>query len=206
MVRNAIIWTALVGLSLIFVSWHAPWRPALTPAEWRQMVQERGGSATDMPPEFVAFFDSDDGKPFYMVNIIDRAVNAQYPEDFETQITDADDAARAYGVGVVPELLKRGSYPMFSATRMTTVIASIPAETNRFEWIAIARYRSRRDLLEMSLSDGFRAASVHKWASLDGTIVMPTARNLYLDLSVVVPLTLFALGLALTGRPNRRRS
>ncbi|MEL6295508.1 MAG: hypothetical protein AAFV87_10925 [Pseudomonadota bacterium] len=204
--RHAIIWAALVGLSLIFLTWHAPWKPALTPAEWRQMVQERGGSASDMPPEFVAFFDSDDGKPFYMLNIIDRAVNANYPDGFETQITEADDARRAYGVGVLPELLKRGSYPVFSATQMTTVIASIPAETNRFEWVVIARYRSRRDLLEMSLSDGFRAAAVHKWASLDGTIVMPTARSLYLDLSLTVPLALFALGIAVTRRRNQRGS
>lgn len=202
--RTVLIW-ALIGLGYAgFLLWHVPWKPALSPQEWRSLVAAAGGNGdVDIPQEMAAFFDADDGRPFYMLNVLDAAETAQYPPGQFPQITDAEAAARRYAAGVVPVLLARGGYPMFIGAPAATFIATVGAETGRFEQMALVRYRSRRDLLDLALSSDFQTILVHKWASLDGTLVMPVRKGLALDLSALVPALLLALGFGLTRRRRR---
>ena len=183
----------LAGTYAAFWVWHTPLRGAIEPYEWRAMVAAQGGDATEIPAHFAAFLDADDGRPFHMINILDNADTANYPDGELSNITTAQGAARAYAVRVIPQLLLRGSYPMFTAARHTTFLDTIPAEHARFESFAIVRYRSRRDLLDLMISPAFQASTVHKWASLNGTIVIPARRGAFADLSLLVPLSLLVL-------------
>ena len=64
-----------------------------------------------------------------------------------------------------------------------------------FEEVGIVRYRSRRDMLQMTNSPDFIKAEPHKWASMEKTVVVPTKKLLMLDLGVLVPLALFLIWL-----------
>ncbi|MEX0367127.1 MAG: hypothetical protein AB3N22_13720 [Ruegeria sp.] len=201
--RNTVIWTGMGLLYAAFLSWHISFSPALSPLEWRQSVHATGMDVDDLPPEFAAFFDGDDGRAFLMINILDHADSATYPPGPFAHITDASEAARRYGTGVVPKLFLRGSYPLLQANRIVTLLNDIPAEADRFEALAVVRYRSRRDFLDLLLDPGFQDLTVHKWASLDGTIVIPAQRVFVSNLALWVPLALIVLG---TGLTLRRRS
>jgi len=195
--RILAIWVGLGLIYATFLYWHLPLAPALAPDEWRKAAQDARLDTRELPPAFPAFFDGDDGRPFLMINILDHAQSAEYPAGQFPEITDAAKAARIYGSGVIPELLVRGSYPLLQATRISILLDDIPAQTDRFETFAVVRYRSRRDFLDLILDPDFQGLTVHKWASLDGTIVIPAHLVLASNLTLWVPVGLMGLGLAL---------
>lgn len=203
--RNLIIWGMLLAVFGAFLFWHTPRQPALTPESWRAHLTDAGIAHDELPPAFAAFFDSDDGRPFYMINIQDFRTQAVYPDGQYPEIEDASEAARLYGQGVVPQLLLRGSYPMFMAAPMQTLLKTMPADTARFEDIAIVRYRSRRDFLDMMASEPFQSVLIHKWASLEGTIVLPMAHSFTASPGLVLALILTGIGVLSTRRTRPER-
>ena len=201
--RNLVIWAALVALYGTFLFWHAPRHPPLDPTEWRMALTQADFGAEALSEGVAALFDSDDGRPFYMINILDTRTVAAYPDGQFPDITEGAEAARRYGAGIIPELLRRGSYPMFLASPQATLLESISAETARFEEVGIVRYRSRRDFLDMITGAPFQSILVHKWASLEGTIVIPAVPGVAVDLTIAVPLFLLGIGLGLSLRRRR---
>ena len=101
------------------------------------------------------------------------------------------EAGHRYERMVVPELLKRGCYPVFAARKVANFL-SAGAGTDFFEEVAIVRYRSRRDLLAMAASRAFLAGVPHKWASLEKTVAVPSRLLLLADPRTLVPLILLA--------------
>ena len=203
--RNLIIWGTLFAAFGAFLFWHMPRHPALTPESWRAQLTGAGIAHDELPPAFAAFFDSDNGRPFYMINIQDFRTQAVYPDGQFPEIEEARDAARLYGQGVVPQLLLRGSYPMFMATPLQTLLQTMPADTARFEDVAIVRYRSRRDFLDMMASAPFQSVLIHKWASLDGTIVLPMSHSFTASPVLVLALILTGIGVLMTRRTRSQR-
>ncbi|MCP5099937.1 MAG: hypothetical protein GY943_30660 [Chloroflexi bacterium] len=140
-----------------------------------------------------AFFLADDGKPFYMVNLMQYRETAVYPHGIHPEVKTGREANALYSKAVVKELLKRGSYPIF-LSRKTADLFSAGEGTDFFEEVGIVRYRSRRDMLEMASSPSFQAAEPHKWASMEKTVVVPTRKILLLDPTVIVPMLLLLVG------------
>ncbi|MFO1040591.1 MAG: hypothetical protein U0941_02345 [Planctomycetaceae bacterium] len=188
----------LIGLYLAFLLWHEPWftrrlRPgeALTrlSGKYAQMVQ-------DEKDRFEAFMDSDDGRPFYMVNLMQYRDKAQYREgDQVTENTTGltgREAGRFYNRAVIPALLWRGCYPVFASRKIANLF-SAGAGTDFFEDVVIVRYRSRRDMLNMISSPRFLKGIPHKWASLEKTVVVPSRLVLLFDLRVIVTLVLMSV-------------
>ncbi len=140
-----------------------------------------------------AFFLADDGKPFYMVNLMQYRETAVYPHDIHPEVKTGREANALYSKAVVKELLKRGSYPVFLSQK-TADLFSAGEGTDVFEEVGIVRYRSRRDMLEMAASPSFQAAEPHKWASMEKTVVVPTRKILLLDPTVIVPALLLLVG------------
>ena len=153
---------------------------------------------------FHAFLRADDGKPFYMVNLMQYREKAHYPDGSHPEVKTGQQANALYGKAVVKELLKRGSYPVFLSRKLANLYHAGEG-TDFFEEVAIVRYRSRRDLLEMATSEKFRAAEPHKWASMEKTVVVPSRKIILLDPSVLVPalLLLAATVGKLFGRRNQ---
>lgn len=193
MSRIQTFWSVLLLVYTSFWMWHTPLQPALTAEEVAQRMTDAGVDQA-LPERMQDFFADDDGRPFFMVNVMQYRETALYPDGTFPDIKNAREAAARYGRGVIPQLLLRGSYPIFNGTRHVTMLDTMSPDAEAFEDFAVVRYRSRRDLLDMVLSAGFNAVVVHKWASLEGTIVVPSRRNLGFDLGLIVPLVLMAFG------------
>ncbi len=188
----------LIGLYLAFLLWHEPWftrrlRPgeavARLSGKYAQMEQ-------DEKDRFEAFMDSDDGRPFYMVNLMQYRDRAQYREgDQVTENTTGltgREAGRFYNRAVIPALLWRGCYPVFASRKIANLF-SAGTGTDFFEDVVIVRYRSRRDMLNMISSPRFLKGIPHKWASLEKTVVVPSRLVLLFDLRVIVALALMSV-------------
>jgi hypothetical protein len=188
----------LLALYVAFLLWHEPWfSRRLQPGEAAAMLRGRYDDvAPDERAAFEAFLDRDDGRPFYMVNLMQYRATAAYPGGLLPDGTPAGgmsgrEAGHRYERMVVPELLKRGCYPVFAARKLANFL-SAGGDTDFFEEVAVVRYRSRRDLLAMAAGPAFLAGVPHKWASLEKTVAVPSRLLLLADPRILVPLILLA--------------
>lgn len=193
-------WVAVAVVYALFLLWHEPWLKApLTAAELDTALRGMESNQQVSKGEKDAirsFFANDDGKPFYNLNLMlfsDRAVYADGA--LHLGIVTGADANDAYAKVVLPHLLRRGSYPMFTASKITGLLNENAPGADFFQEVAIVRYRSRRDMLDMILDPNFKAGSPHKFAALAKNVALPTRGGLVLDLGILVPLGLFSIAL-----------
>lgn len=204
-------WATAALVYLVFLCWHEPWfvRP-LTQAEVRAAFDGPLAKAHLHPGErelMLAFFSSDDGRAFYNINLMQYRAQAQYPDgQARTGIVSGRDASTAYSNVVVPLLLERAGYPVFGSTKTSNLMMSASAGADFFEELAVVRYRSRRDMLEMILDPRFLAGAPHKFASLEKNVASPSIPFIVVDaraLIAVLLLVLTLLWIAYAG-PGRR--
>ncbi|NVJ98703.1 MAG: hypothetical protein HWE25_11155 [Alphaproteobacteria bacterium] len=184
-----------------FFAWHTPMGGPLTDAEIADFMasqSEGGGDAWTNEKAFEDFLRNDDGRSFVMINLMEFRETAVYADG---HLSGADltgeEAAGLYAQSVLPQLLTRGSYPVARATRHNTIINSVGERAGEFESFAMVRYRSRRDLINMLSSEEFHAAKVHKWASLENTLVAPSSYAVSFNVIGYLPyfIAAFVLGL-----------
>lgn len=209
MKRTTVLLASFIAATLAFHAWHTPLRGPLSDAEVDAFMATQAvnlGTPWIDEDAFEAFLRSDDGRPFVMINLMEYRQTAEYPEGFElaTELTGAE-ADMLYGRAVLPQLLLRGSYPVARATRHNTIINSVGDTAGEFEEFAMVRYRSRRDLIEMLASDAFGDVNVHKWASLENTLVAPASNGMSFKFIGFIPLFLFVGIGAVLGVALRRR-
>ena len=200
--------TALIYL--LFLFWHSPlFSRRLAPGEAETLL---GGKYHETEPRLReslrAFADEDDGRPFYKVNLLQYREWAlekkmgSHPSVQEISTREqmrrtGREAALAYNRMVIPELLKRGSYPLIAIRKITNLITVAPdsdfSDGNFFEEVAIVRYRSRRDMIRMITAPRFIAGVDDKWASLEKTVAVPCSSMLVFDLGAIVPLLLVSI-------------
>ena len=161
------VWAFLYGAFLV---WYGGNGAPLTQAEGQALIGRiravhAAGASVGQHPEFIpnieALIASDDGREFLMVNL-------------ETLIDTpaASEADMAYARIVVPLLLARGSFPAFVSRTRGTVLGDYGSGIQR---VAIVRYRSLRDFLDMNADPAMRDGAPHKFASMTHTEVFPTA-------------------------------
>ena len=200
---------AIAGLAyLAFLCWHEPWfiRP-LAKAEVQAAFEGPLAKARLHPGEremLLAFFNSDDGRAFYNINLMQYRVQAQYPDgQARAGIVSGRDANKAYANVVVPLLLERAGYPVFGSAKSGDLMMSADAGADFFEELAVVRYRSRRDMLEMIMDPRFIAGAPHKFASLEKNIASPSIPFIVVDARALVAALLLVLTLLWTARARR---
>ena len=135
-----------------------------------------GGKVPEIgPDELHAFFAGDDGREFFMVNLIKYRDKALYPQELKQEMGDDPMLANdRYGRAIMPYLIKNGSVPIY----MSNVSGRFIHTDGATDWdaVGIVRYRSRRDFLNMieQISQSTSSIMVHKWASVERTQVFPT--------------------------------
>lgn len=104
-----------------------------------------------------------------------------------------------YMAHMLPEMLKRASHPALvgAAVFQAMDLAGIEG-AEHWGSVGLVRYRSRRDLLEIALDPVFNDKHRFKVASLEKTVAVPMAPDLYFgDLRLLLLLVLLSLtGLA----------
>jgi hypothetical protein len=112
----------------------------------------------------------DDGCEFVLHNAIRYRTKALYPpgHDYGDSATAAD---RRYQRAVVPYLLRYGNLPLFVARRSGEFVE--PHGIDRWDVVAMVRYRSLRDFLRFANAVTQDRITVHKWAAIENTQIFP---------------------------------
>lgn len=196
------ITVALVLVYSAFLVWYGGRGKPLTPAEVEQYMQELAALAPDQATlrELRTLVANDDGHEFVMQNLVRYRSKAVYPPGY-TYSDDPREADRRYGKAVIKPLLRHGSLILFVARRSGSFIE--PAGADAWHYVAMVRYRSRRDFLRFALATQRDDIFVHKWAALEKTHAFPVQPVISLfqaRLMVAGGLALFGLALFLALR------
>lgn len=108
--------------------------------------------------------------PIFMVNLLKFKERAAYDDGRETNLTGRD-AYMIYGRAVAELLPKFGGRPVFAAD---VSFLSLGRVEELWDEIAIAMYPERAAMVRMSLSEEWRAISVHRSAGLKGQLNIET--------------------------------
>jgi hypothetical protein len=166
-----------IGIALgavygLFLLWYGGNGRPMRPAEVDHLMQEFGALTLDgaVLQELRSLVASDDGKEFVMQNLVRYRPKALYPPGYDYG-DDPRAADRRYGKAVIGPLLRHGSLILFVAKRIGTFIE--PEGADAWHYVAMVRYRSRRDFLRFALATQRDDIFVHKWAALEKTHVFP---------------------------------
>jgi hypothetical protein len=178
-VETMILLAIFILLYIAFLVWYGGKGKPLSGQEVDSLVadmQRRAGkpvqSAEEAPilKEFRELAKTDDGREYYMVNLLKFRKKALYPEGspFGDDPLAANDR---YNRAIIPLLLKRGGHPVFLGQVQGRFIH--PDGNDDWDQVAMVRYRSRRDMLKMAAEIAGLGVDIHKWAALEKTQVFP---------------------------------
>lgn len=162
----------LLTLFVLFLLWYGGRGKPLSPVELAACERELHQLTQDqsMINEVMQLLSNDDGREFVMQNLVRYRPKALYPAGYQF-----DDSARAadrrYGKLMIWPLLRQGSLPIFIARRSGNFIEPVGADA--WHYVAMVRYRSRRDFFKFAVAIQRDDILVHKWAALEKTHVFP---------------------------------
>jgi hypothetical protein len=169
----------VIFLYAAFLLWYGGKGKPLSTAEVDALLVEmqkragKHGQAEDESPilkEFRELAKGDDGREYYMVNLLKFRKKALYPAGSPYGDNPLE-ANNRYNRAIIPLLLKHGGHPVFDSLVQGRFIHPDSAED--WDHVAMVRYRSRRDMLQMAVEIAGKGIDVHKWASLEKTQVFP---------------------------------
>ena len=139
---------------------------------------------------------SDDGKEFVMQNLVRYRAKALYPKG-SPYSDDPREADKRYGKSIIGDLLRYGNLVIFIARKSGDFVK--PEGADAWHYVAMVRYRSRRDFVRFATRANQADKFMHKWAAIEKTHVFPVKPIIsLLAVRTWVALTLFALGVILT--------
>jgi len=194
--KHTWLWLAPVLFYLIFFSWYTNLKGPLSSEEIDHFVDilEANGSTPERILEIKRFMEEDDGKHFYMMNLLDLSDN---PPVLPATGSDAsaEDLMVYYMEFMFPELFSRACHPIFFG-RVLADALDLSGIENAESWdqAALFRYRSRRDMIAVVANPKFLERHDYKIASLEKTIANPVKPLFFLgDFRLTLGLILFAL-------------
>jgi len=200
-------WSSAAILVLLFLLWHGAFEGPLTEDKVEYYLERFREKNPDADTAYLRqFLEEDDGKAVVMVNAIKLyetpiEVNGQRFGD------SSDEALNEYTSFVLPYLLRRGSYPLYSGTAVFYSVEHWGID-NAEEWSsgALMRYRSRRVMMEMATDPVFEQFHDAKIAAMEKTIAFPTTTDVATgNLTVTVGLVLLSLALGMQLLINRQK-
>ena len=207
-----IFYAVLLLVYLLGLSWYGGSGDPVKHAELESYINSMVSNAdvrgkdTDKAVNYMRrLAEKDDGNEFIMVNLIRFRETSLYSKDSPwVAETDPMIADARYGDGVIPLLLKRGSLPVF----VSSVSGGFINETTHSEWdmVAMVRYRSVRDMLQMMVEMSSTDLADHKWAAIEQTHVFPVKPKIsLLSLRLMIGITLFLFAVAVSYLVNFRK-
>lgn len=180
----------LVAGFLAFSAWYGGKGKPISPEEGVALLEQMRANYADTPDNeqsFIANMEAmipnDDGREFYAVNLEQLKVGPA-----------AEAADAAYGRVVLPLLFKRAGHPVFLSYRAGLMLGDYGEQVDR---VAVVRYRSLRDLINMVNDPKMIAGGHHKFAALIHTEVFITRPSIsFVHVRLVVALLLTLIGIA----------
>lgn len=139
---------------------------------------------------------SDDGKEFVMQNLVRYRAKALYPEGSHYS-DDPREADKRYGKSIMGDLLRYGNVLFFIARKSGDFVK--PEGADAWHYVAMVRYRSRRDFVRFAIRANQADKFMHKWAAIEKTHVFPVKPLISLfAVRTLVALSLFFVGHLIT--------
>ena len=165
---------------LIFFCWYTSFGGPLTESEidrYVGMLRANGASEARIE-QITRFMREDTGDDFVMLNTLDMA---DHPPDLPATGHNAtpDTLMDHYMEFMYPELFARASHPIFFGDvvfgALDTIAVDQPPAWDR---AALMRYRSRRDMMEISTNPAFSERHDYKAGALDRTLAYPVEASI----------------------------
>jgi len=176
MSSTAFIALGCAALYVLFLLWYGGRGKPLRPDELTHCRQQLLGLTQDQAAidEVMQLLAQDDGQEFVMQNLARYRPKAFYPPGYAPAASYGDSARAAdqrYAKALLWPLLRQGSVPIFIARRTGSFIE--PEGADAWHYVAMVRYRSRRDFFKFAMAIQRDDIVVHKWAALEKTHVFP---------------------------------
>ena len=177
MTRTRWIWLVLAVLYAAFFGWYTSFGGPLTAQEVDQYMTLFAEREDPPPPETLAllrrFLEEDTGDDFVMINVIDMYDEPLPMEGVEPGET-SDEVLDKYMAYMMPALVSRASHPVLYGTAANSAMDLMNADGME-KWTTGAgmRYRSRRDMMEITVNPAFRGSHDFKIAAMAKTIAFP---------------------------------
>jgi len=177
-----LVWLIPALLYAMFFFWYTSFGGPLTQEEVERYMAafEESGSDEAGLRRLRAFLESDTGNDFYMVNNIHMKETPDQVEGVEPG-DSSDDVMGKYMEYMYPALFTRASHPVSFGPAVSNALDIVGIENARV-WNrgALFRYRSRRDMMEITTNPAFSGRHDFKTASLEKTIAFPIEDRLFL--------------------------
>jgi hypothetical protein len=192
------IWGGALALYAGFRLWYDSWRGPLTKPEIEAGLA-RLQAQSGLDPERVAtlrqFLESDDGREFYMVNLI-KTHQEPVPVPGSPEKRPGPEVLKGYTDHFMPALFRRAGHPAFAGPAAGGYVEHWGVEPNPgWTFSGVIRYRSRRDMLELASDPRFEPAHAFKIAAMANTLAFPVTARLFVGPRVWVGLGVLVLGL-----------
>ncbi len=209
MTRTRWIWLILILVYTVFFGWYTSFGGPLTDEEIAHYAALFDEREPPLSPErkanLLRFMEEDTGDDFVMVNVIDMYETPLQIEGVEPG-ESSEDVVGKYMAYMQPALFARACHPVIWGQAASDAVDIMNAEGME-NWTRGAgmRYRSRRDMLEISSNPAFAGSHEFKVAAMEKTIAFPIDPWLQLgDPRLVLALLLVAIGCGLSWREALR--
>tara|TARA_B100001079_G_C16337357_1_gene481905 strand:+ start:261 stop:872 length:612 start_codon:yes stop_codon:yes gene_type:complete len=191
-------WYFFILFYVFFFIWYTNLSGPLNDKEikfFMKVISERAVNDEQRIERLRKFMEEDDGKDFFMVNFLD------YNDTPETMPATGKGASSSnlmnyYMEYMYPEMFKRASHPVFFSNVFFPAMDIVSAEGME-DWdnVALVRYRSRKDMLQIGLNPIFDERHPYKIEALDKTIAIPVETPFLNDLRLILFILFLTLGL-----------
>ena len=191
-------WYFFILFYVFFFIWYTNLSGPLNDKEikfFMKVISERDVNDEQRMERLRKFMEEDDGKDFFMVNFLD------YNDTPETMPATGKGASSSnlvnyYMEYMYPEMFKRASHPVFFSDVFFPAMDIVSAEGME-DWdnVALVRYRSRKDMLQIGLNPIFDERHPYKIEALDKTIAIPVETPFLNDLRLILFILFLTLGL-----------
>jgi hypothetical protein len=205
---EAILGASFVALYLVFSAWHSQGSGKLTQPEidhYMALIERLAvtDDGKDIASRIRSWAEADDGKPFYMFNLIHffpKVRTFAGAPDFKGTPEEANDH---YEKSILPLWLRHASYPTFSGSPQSRNLINMQPERTWGE-VAVVRYPTRRTFLKLVSDPAYAPLEPYKFIALELDLV-PVSPNIVIpDLRWIVGgglvLTFLLIGWIRAGR------
>ena len=171
------VWPVAVLVYGVFRFWYDNWRGPLSAQEIDAFMAEMARSPTADYTEAAvvrAFLEADDGQEFVMSNLVGLHTQTVAHPVTGTAVS-ALSMLQEYGRRFAPVLFRHGGHPLLAMRKVGGYVDSwqTPPDPG-WHIVGAMRYRSRRDMMRLSLDPGLNHAHPFKAAATAVTFSFPT--------------------------------
>lgn len=210
------LWAGALILYAVFWIWYTPWGGALTDEEvdshFDAIIEEAraAGRVNDTDLAQISdgdlgriqgmkdFLKSDNGRSFVMVNLIDE-IDGSVDLPGGGVAANSTDALKNYNAYMLPRLFSRASHPIFIGKgESSTFVLGELSNVDDWDQVALVRYRSRRDFMQITGSLAFVDSFQFKAAAVPRSIAQPVTVQLWMfDLRFVLAIFMLLVTMAI---------